>query len=1188
MRKELLITKRILAGVAAGLVLFIYAAIPSMAMLGGFPSSMYNVSTPSANGVWVYSKTELYEKDDYEYHGEQGGHFNNEYYSSSANEHEEINEVLSSVEENNLAVNIRCHQRNSFSTPPQVLTPQDEVDLKMTNELLDYFCIYPDDWVTKDLGNYENKESCFYYGLEVMFPADEEGYRDRWTPSSGHIEVKQYPGWKIRYRDTSVMNQTNMGHGNVKFSLISPLTSSGEYVLTVPLGSPGDTFILSAHSFHGNMATSWYYEWQEDGTSAVTSTESGDEDVNPQKPYTQEDYTDASTKPGEDKGTDIASEIFEKSDDSSDIPGTIMIGGAGVLVAGGAMGAAGGKKKKQGKKKNDKKKDTKEKSTFKMYINKAFGDALAKGGEPQYVYARIMEVIPGGGEKERNDLTEKISVFSKDNSLDVSDAGMTSNGYKAALVTVPKDLEQTKGMVSFMFAGEGGVYTRNVIFNLVGGNPVIIFPKLADDGVSWIESSWPGEAVFIAGKGGTEKVRFYIKDAVDEPIDIRFDCESDFKVSYEKEPTYKCGYYAVVENLSQEIVKANDIIADMVTKTINVEAEFKDGTVISSEFYVELYPEGLSVIPNTKYFKDDKLQVNTVEETNPKPGEFALMPSSYDVLVCYRNEATGKNVIFKNPYISHEDPDDEGKYKNLFKENFRYRIVNMDVGGYDFYPECSLPMFDEPFSARMKLMYNGKDGSYYDGYLPIDFIGMKSDVPSKVTREQAVKQLKKAIRIFGLGNNQDITDIVRNTSIHSAAQIQFATKYILIAGIDFYMDCSKTYTSFAKQCDRYVVACGCMVKAGDMAIDYMLKVKFGKAGETAATFLNPLKNMYFEYIGQYYGVGADPANYKTEDFEFWKALSNGASDKLEGMMTGEEKPTPEKLGFVVAGYLMVRFVHHYYYGEGTDKGDFYRSLFAAIGDLSFMQFREWVGEQIKKWSGSAIKKLQEWLGQHFTNWYEGAASAAVKAAGDKGFEKVMRDNVKTGIGYAERDAARLARISAEKIELESVYKLMGWSRENYVKGRMDDLDIMAGVALNFMFGGTGNDGDVDDIKASDYAKKALSNFFCKVLGFEIEKIYQVTENITGFSSFRVGPGNTIIFGFKNFEVEISVVKNLEIISNMFFGYCFSWLEKIYEYCTDDSAKVPDARDIMECNTKILDEVLEIVENPEPIVYRDKK
>ena len=63
---------------------------------------------------------------------------------------------------------------------------------------------------------------------------------------------------------------------------------------------------------------------------------------------------------------------------------------------------------------------------------------------------------------------------------------------------------------------------------------------------------------------------------------------------------------------------------------------------------------------------------------------------------------------------------------------------------------------------------------------------------------------------------------------------------------------------------------------------------------------------------------------------------------------------------------------------------------------------------------------------------------------------------------------------------------------------------------------------------------------------------------------------------------------MNAIIELVFGYCFSWMEKIYEYCTDDSAKAPDARDIMECNTKILDEVLEIVENPEPIVYRDKK
>ena len=1239
MRKELLITKRILAGMAVGLVLFGYAAIPVYAkrinpeddpkevmdvpytdsngesyydLMGGYGSDLWAEQpfdaywhnegfSENSDAAKKYGKTCTCMNQDMYYSGYAFGRaqkenpkvtsdmgrqvvFGIKFYTDDPwkmtlleekTEGNTVNIVYQINAHTGDAVTVSAlsylsgtanavalERVNSNKTYTSKNAP--EYDPEWTIEPNDYFAFYSNIHTARRDGNWiegceeytwpEEYGDAYISGLDYTIQSDDDVV---YADSRGRIKfINYYTGVTV---DADI---------NYRYRIVN-LDNVNNAVL-----EDTSTAMDTAGEDEGTDITSDIVE----GDDFVYEEESDDEDL----------WSDFSSLTD-----DLGNPLDDLDIDEEELPKAVGSGAAGAATAAGAIGAAGAAGKATAKKKTKKKEKKEEKkedkrSTYKMYVYKDFGDTLKRGDDAKYVYARIEETTWDKRVFNNDKLTGQISVSSPTDALIVSDGGMTVNGYKAAEVLVPKEGNKTKGTVSFRFTGEGGVYTRNVVFNIVGEKPYIIYPKLSDDGASWLESNQPGEAVFIAGQGGEEKVMFYIKDAVDEPIDIRFDAGADFDVSYEKEANYKCGYYAVVKNLSQEMEKANDIIADMVTRTIGVEAKFKDGMVASSEFYVELYPDGLSVVPNTKYFKDDRLQVNTVEEQNPKPGEIRLMPSSFDVLVCYMDSGTQKAKIFSNPSLKCGEIDDEGRYKNLFRENFLYWIDYTVSGGYSFYPKNSLPMFDEPFKAKMKLTYEGKDGSYYDGYLPIDFIGMKPDLPSKVTREQAINQLKKAIRLFGLGNNEDITNIVRNTSIHSAAQIQFATRYILTAGIDFYMDCSSTYTSFAKQCDRYIVVCGCMVKAGDMAIEYMLKVKFGKAGETAATFLNPLKNMYFEYIGQYYGVGADPETYKTEDFEFWKAIGDGASDKLEGMLTGEEKPTPENLGYVVAGYLMVRFVYHYYYGEGTDKGDLYRSLFAAIGDLSFMQFREWVGGLIKKWSGSAIKKLQEWLGQHFTEWYEGAASAAVKAAGDKGFEKVMRDNVKTGIGYAERDAARLARISAEKIELESVYKLMGWSRENYVKGRMDDLDIMAGVALNYMFGGTGKDGDVEDIKASDYAKKAISNFFCKVLGFEIENIYQVTENITGFSSFRVGPGNTIIFGFKNFEVEISVVKNLEIISNMLFGYCFSWLEKIYEYCTDDSAKIPDRRDLMECNTKILDEVLEIVENPDPIVYRDKK
>lgn len=1234
MRKELLITKRILAGVAAGFVLFIYAAIPSMAKqinAEDDPRVYEDVPYTNSSGETTYLEmggwdSELWAEQPFDayWHNEAGGESSNDKYGKK--------------------------QRWM------------SVDM--------YYSGYGNDKVTLD-GVHGAFGRQVYMG--VFLSTDHEWEITRTEESTnGNVvnityQINAHTGDVVEVRGYSSASATAWGVGlesqntNKRFVAKNDPEYDSEWTI-----EPNEVFAFYNNIHAARKEGKWLdgaedYNWpDENGDACIAGllyTIQGDEDVvyadslakvKFDNKYTGEqvnaeityrykiinldnvnsdvatDTSSAMNTAGEDEGTDIGTDIVEgdnfqykdESDDDTwpdiseltgdfenpfesvfedfddeDLPKVIGTGAAGAAIAAGALGSSDkgkdeDKKKKKEKKKKEKKEDRR--STYKMFVYKDFGDTLKRGDDSKYVYARIEETTWDKRVFTNEKLTQQISVSSPDDALIVSDAGMTTNGYKAAKVDVPVEGNKIKGTVSFMFAGEGGIYTRNVVFNIVGEKPYIIYPRIADDGVSWRESNQPGVAVLIAGKGGTEKVRFYIKDAVDEPIDIRFDCEPDFKVSYEKEPTYKCGYYAVVENHSQEMVKANDIIADMVVKTINVEAEFKDGTVISSEFYAELYPEGLSVIPNTKYFKDDKLQVNTVEETNPKPGEFALMPSSYDVLVCYRNESTGENVILKNPYITHEDPDDEGKYKNLFKENFRYRIVNMDVGGYDFYPECSLPMFDEPFFAKMKLMYNGEDGSYYDGYLPIDFIGMKPATPSRISREEAIKRLKKAVRIFGVGDNQDVKYMIRNTSILSASQIEFTTKYILLTGMNFYEDCSKEYTSFAKMCDKYIVCASAIVKAGDMALEYVLKIKFGAAGETAATFINPMKNMYFEYMGQFYGLGADPESYGTEDFNFWKALLSGATDHIEGILTGEEKPTGEKLGFVVAAYLMVRFADHYYQGEGSEKGDVYRSLLASIGDLSLMKFKEWLADLAKTWTGPILAKLQDWFGGMFRKYYSHLANKAAEAAGNKAFENGIRSQIKKGIGYTEYALAKNAKELAYKMEYDSMTKFMWEASEKFGEERATALDVTLGTVLNYVFGGTDEDGDkVETLKASEYIEKRLQNLFVKKLGLKVEGLYKTSEEIIGLCSVKI-KGTSVIIGFTGYEVEIDIAKNMNAIIELVFGYCFSWMEKIYEYCTDDSAKAPDARDIMECNTKILDEVLEIVENPEPIVYRDKK
>ena len=48
------------------------------------------------------------------------------------------------------------------------------------------------------------------------------------------------------------------------------------------------------------------------------------------------------------------------------------------------------------------------------------------------------------------------------------------------------------------------------------------------------------------------------------------------------------------------------------------------------------------------------------------------------------------------------------------------------------------------------------------------------------------------------------------------------------------------------------------------------------------------------------------------------------------------------------------------------------------------------------------------------------------------------------------------------------------------------------------------------------------------------------------------------------------------------------MDKIYQYCTKDTSSLPDARDFMEYNEDILDETLQMVENPEPVKFTIKQ
>ncbi len=198
--------------------------------------------------------------------------------------------------------------------------------------------------------------------------------------------------------------------------------------------------------------------------------------------------------------------------DDEDMPKNVAISVAGALTAAGAAAAAGGgaagaatQKALEETKKAEEKQKKKKKEKYRLYVSKDFGNTLDPSAPPRKVYARIVQVLDTGGERPRNDLTGSIKVSSKDGNLIVKDGGANENG-KCAIVSVPANSNVSKGTVTFRFEGEGGAFTKNVIFQIA--NPEI---RYAQDAIAFIAKGKETAQMRFAVRGLGSNPRFEVK-----------------------------------------------------------------------------------------------------------------------------------------------------------------------------------------------------------------------------------------------------------------------------------------------------------------------------------------------------------------------------------------------------------------------------------------------------------------------------------------------------------------------------------------------------------------------------------------------------------------------------------------------------------------------------------------------------
>ena len=273
------------------------------------------------------------------------------------------------------------------------------------------------------------------------------------------------------------------------------------------------------------------------------------------------------------------------------VPAAIVIGvlSTGTSVAGAVL--AGSKRKKENEK-------TEKSGSYKMYIQKDFGDSIRRGGVPVTVRARMAEIDSLGKTVYRPDLTEKISASSGE--LTIHKVSFTGK-YCEATVSVPKDQNIDQAVISFIFTGEGGTFTNNVVFRVTDGASI----RFTGDNVSHRGSNTISLNC-IFGDGFKYSDYFRVLDAPNPPLlkDITAKASDGFDISFEN--TEQPDVFKVIIANKTTPLKAPSVFF----KEEEIELEFSvivegEEEPLKGYIYMNPYPEGLSVKSRYQDKKND-------------------------------------------------------------------------------------------------------------------------------------------------------------------------------------------------------------------------------------------------------------------------------------------------------------------------------------------------------------------------------------------------------------------------------------------------------------------------------------------------------------------------------------------------------------------------------------------------------
>ena len=653
------------------------------------------------------------------------------------------------------------------------------------------------------------------------------------------------------------------------------------------------------------------------------------------------DYLDvtqrAEENPGEDGGVSVPAAIVVG----------VLGGGAAIAGAAAASGGADGKKKKR--------------KSYKMYVQKDFGDAIRRGGDkPVIIRARMAEVDESGAERDRNDLTANIGV---------STDGMTVHGaalagrYCEATVSVPENNPNDTANITFTFNGEGGTFTNTVIFRLVDGPSL----KFVDerDGTLYHESCGIDA---IPGDGFTYTERFAIVDAPTAPklSDITAVNTGEFDVEFALTDQPAVYRMTVKNNTAPD--PEHDVFAKPQDKNfeihVNVEGEKEP---VKGYVTVKLYPEGITVSSTMEGKKKDIKYVRVQAYEKDHVGDldrkwqvseikFTLAVKGEDKAVIDPKEAEYRFEKLKGSGGLGMRADKE----QCLAEKYEYKESWGDLNGkftYTFEPQDMLWEPDNGTFFMVLLPVTCEyDGQTYKDEIPLRLRGKDPDPMEEWNKEYA--KTRERIEKFSLPSQKDynlqqLEKIAANEPRISTWELRLMAKDVVRAYMKYWTEQNEKDKWNAAALDWTVWGLEWVKWIGDCAFSYVVAAYTGPM----EAIISPAKDVLVSALGE---VGVNivwGTKFNVENLEVVAALKNAGDNFVSGWASEgaanvlKANPTNIKMAAGIMGaYFAYACLNNYLeHLAKTGESDFYGAIMGAFKDLTVTAIKAAASILFGKW-----------------------------------------------------------------------------------------------------------------------------------------------------------------------------------------------------------------------------------------------